>query len=88
MLWLENTKDNVGLPPSISLALAEHVTVSNKEGLEGLMATLDTTGAVFSSKTLAEEDAVAPWLSVTLAVQSMLSPGVTVTAFKFKVAPA
>jgi hypothetical protein len=88
VLWLEKTKDNVGLPPSISLALAEHVTVSSKEGLEGLMVTLDTTGAVFSSNTLAEDDAVAPWLSVTLAVHKMLSPGVTVTVLRFKVAPA
>ena len=78
----------VGLSPSSSLAVAEHVSaVEVVTPLLGLTLTESTVGSVLSTVTLALSESVPLSESVAVAVQVMVSPGEEVEFVKVRVAP-
>ena len=70
------------------MALAEHVNVVPVVGLPAgeIVAVCENTGAALITVTLVEDDVVAPWASVAVAVQSKTSFEDTVTPLKSNVA--
>ena len=78
----------VGVPPSLSVAEAEHVRDVDVFTPElGLMDTLLTSGSEFSTLTEAVSDPVPTEESVAVAVQVMVSPTDEVAAVRVKLAP-
>ena len=76
------------MPPSASLAVAVQVRVlAVVMPLEGLMATLEMVGGVFSTVTDALSLPVPPRPSLAVAVQLMLSPGELLAGVRDKLLP-
>ena len=76
------------LPPAGSVALAEHVNVVPVVGLPAgeIVAVCENTGAALITVTLVDDDVLAPWASVAVAVQSKTSLEDTITPPKSNVA--
>ena len=78
----------VGVPPSLSVAEAEQVSVVDVFTPElGLIDTVLTSGSEFSTVTEAVSDPVPPEASVAVAVHVMVSPTEEVAAVSVKLAP-
>jgi len=75
----------VGEPPSASVAVAEQVSVELVVTLElGVTVTVDRTGSVLPTLTLALAESVAPEPSVAVAVQAIVSDGDAVELVRVK----
>ena len=80
----------VGEPPSASEAVAEQVSVELVVTLElGVTVTVDRTGSVLPTLTLALAESVAPEPSVAVAVQAIVSDGdaVELVSVRLELAP-
>ena len=79
----------VGEPPSASDAVAEQVSVELVVTLElGVTVTVDRTGSVLPTLTLALAESVAPEPSVAVAAQAIVSDGDAVELVRVKLALA